>query len=145
VPGEVLIQTCTPDHPAITAAVLGDERGWVEREMSERRELGYPPFRRIASLRFQGPDEAKVEAMAGRVAAALRERVPEGVEVLGPAPQALAKLRGQHRWHLLLKSASAKTLGEAVRRGLEAGEEKPARRGAREVRVVADVDPVDVL
>ena len=145
VAGEVIIQTCTPDHPAITAAILQDESGWVKRELAERKELGYPPFRRIASLRFQGKDETRVEAEAMRVAGVLREN-PGEVEVLGPAPQALAKLRGQHRWHLLLKSESAKTLGEAVRRGLGGAEDGiAAKRGTREVRVVADVDPVDVL
>uniref|UniRef100_A0A832I6P3 Primosomal protein N n=1 Tax=Eiseniibacteriota bacterium TaxID=2212470 RepID=A0A832I6P3_UNCEI len=142
VAGEVLVQTCTPEHPAITAATLHDEAGFVRSELAERREAGYPPYRRLATLLFQGKVEASVETLATQVGERLREAAGEGIEVLGPAPQALARLRGQHRWHLLLKAASSARLRAAVVLGLDAAE---AARGARAVRVVADVDPVEVL
>jgi len=47
---------------------------------------------------------------AGRVVRAL------GVAVLGPAPQAMARLRRRYRWHLLLKATHAGRLREAERR-----------------------------
>ena len=61
VPGEVLIQTCTPEHPAITAAAAVNapdaELAFRERELSERRDALYPPFTRLVTLRADGPDE----------------------------------------------------------------------------------------
>jgi primosomal protein N' (replication factor Y) len=142
-PGEVLIQTCTPDHPAIAAAVRGDERGFIERELAERAEAGYPPATRIAALLFSGKEEAAVEESATRVAEALRaDPALDGVTVLGPAPQMLARIRGQHRWHLLLKAARPATLRAAATRALDAAEQ--AKR-PRSVRVVADIDPYEVL
>jgi primosomal protein N' (replication factor Y) len=141
--GEVLVQTCTPDHPAIAAAVRLDEAGFLERELAERREAGYPPFRRLVSLRFSAPDPTAVEAAAEAAAGAAREAAGEGgVDVLGPAPQAFAKLRGQHRWHVLLKGSDSATL-HAVARGTLAAHE--AGSFARSVRMAVDVDPVDVL
>ncbi len=141
--GEVFVQTCTPDHPAIEAAARHDDGAFVERETAERREVGYPPFTRLASLLFSGADEARVEALATRVEEALApEAEAAGVARLGPAPQALARLRGVHRWHLLLKSGSAAKLHAVVARGLEIAE---ADADASAVRIVADVDPVDVL
>jgi primosomal protein N' (replication factor Y) len=141
-PGEVLVQTCTPDHPAIVAAVSGDVDRFVERELDERREAGYPPFCRLATLLFGGSDEAQVEAAAETCATHVRPAAESRrVEVLGPAPQALAKLRGKHRWHLLLKGE-----GAAVRACAALGlswAESGARAGA--VRVQADIDPVEVL
>jgi primosomal protein N' len=81
--------------------------------------------------------------VAVTVADRLRSRAEAaGVEVMGPAPQALARLRGQHRWHLLLKSGSARAVRAAAAEALDALE---ADRQSRAVRVVADVDPVDVL
>ena len=65
-----------------------------------------------------------------------------GVIVLGPAPQALARLRNQHRWHLLLKGRNADALRAVARAGLDAAEGGGRARG---VKVVADVDPVEVL
>jgi primosomal protein N' (replication factor Y) len=141
--GEVFVQTCTPDHPAIEAAVRHDDAAFLERELNERREAGYPPFTRLATLLFAGKDETRVEALATRVEEALApEAADAGVTLLGPAPQALARLRGQHRWHLLLKAESAAKLHEAAARGLSLAE---ADEHAGSVRIIVDVDPVDVL
>src|SRR5207249_7955812 len=63
-PGEVIVQTCTPDHPAIAAAARLDEPAFLEHELVQRREAGYPPFRRLVALRFSAPDAADVEAAA---------------------------------------------------------------------------------
>jgi primosomal protein N' (replication factor Y) len=139
-PGEVFVQTCTPGHPAITAVSLDDERAFLDRELRERREAGYPPFSRLTALLFSGTDEAQVEREATRVGDAIRAHAGD-VTVLGPAPQALARLRNQHRWHILLKASSAERLRAAALHGIEVA--SAARTGA--VRVIADVDPVDVL
>ena len=61
---------------------------------------------------------------------------------MGPAPQAFARLRGQHRWHVLLKGERSQPLHEAARRAREAHE---GAKGARAVRFITDVDPVEVL
>jgi primosomal protein N' (replication factor Y) len=142
-PGEVLVQTVSPEHAAIAAACRYDAEGFAERELSERREAGYPPFVRLATLLLTGAEEAEVERAAEALAEAIRPEAERlNVRVLGPAPQALARLRGRYRWHLLLKAASAPALREVAARGLEWAEGK-SRPGS--VRVVADVDPIEVL
>jgi primosomal protein N' (replication factor Y) len=140
--GEVFVQTCTPDHPAIVAAALHDAHLFQGRELEERREAGYPPYRRLASVLFTGTDEADVERVANAAAEAFARDPIADVEMLGPAPQPLARLRGRHRWHLMLKSSNAPRLREAVLRVLEATEAKGL---PRTVSVAPDVDPVDVL
>jgi primosomal protein N' (replication factor Y) len=142
-PGEVFVQTCTPDHPAITAATLGDESLFLDPELEQRRAAGYPPYVRLVTLLFSGRDEAAVERAAGEVGAALLPGAEAaGVSVLGPAPQVLTRLRNQFRWHLLLKGTNAVALHEVARRGLEVA---AGDRRARGVKVIADVDPVEVL
>jgi len=142
VAGEVFVQTCTPEHPAVAAAALNDERMFLDHELEQRREAGYPPFTRLATVLFSGRDEARVEEAATRLREAIEGQAgASGVEVLGPAPQALARLKGQHRWHLLLKAKSATRLREVAALALEQAD--AARLGG--VRVMADVDPVEVL
>ena len=142
-PGEVFVQTCTPDHPAVCAAALHDERVFLDAELEQRREAGYPPYVRLASVLFSGPVEADVERLAVRVREAIRDPAEAaGVKVLGPAPQALARLKNRYRWHLLLKGTSAAKVREVARHGLEAAERE---KGTRGVSVAADVDPVEVL
>ncbi len=142
-PGEVLVQTCSPEHPAITAASRYDAIGFAERELAERREAGYPPFVRLATLLLTAAVESDVERAAEALADAIRpEAEAQGVKLLGPAPQALARLRGKYRWHLLLKGTSAAKVRAVASAGLAWAESK---RRPSAVRVVADVDPVEVL
>jgi len=141
-PGEVLVQTCSPEHPAIAAACRHDAASFARRELAERKEAGYPPYVRLATLLFTGSDEKTVERSADLLAAAVApEAEARSVRVLGPAPQALARLRGRYRWHLLLKGDSPAVRAVAAR-GLEWAESK-ARPSS--VQVTADVDPVEVL
>jgi len=144
-PGEVLVQTCTPDHPAIAAVAAADpeagERDFRRRELAERRDALYPPFARLVTLRVDGPDETGVERLATELAGRARERAGEDVVVLGPAPQPLARLRDRHRWHVLLKSADGRAV-RALAAELLARAEEGAKGG---LRVMADVDPIEVL
>jgi primosomal protein N' (replication factor Y) (superfamily II helicase) len=140
--GEVFVQTLAPDHPAVQAARTHDYTGFAERELAERREAHYPPHTRLVSLRFTGADQAQVEAAALAVAAHARAELPAAVELLGPAPQTLTRLRNAYRWHLLLRSPSAAAVRESARATLDWAE---GEAFARKVRVAADVDPVDVL
>jgi primosomal protein N' (replication factor Y) len=141
-PGEVIVQTCTPEHPAIAAMLAGEAGAFVKDELAMRREAGYPPFTRLVALLADGPDEAEVESAANALAERAREVAePRGIAVLGPAPQALSRLRGRFRWHLLLKGESGAALREAAAAALAWADEP----GRRRVRVVADVDPIEVL
>jgi len=141
--GEVLIQTCSPDHPAILAAASYDLARFTASELEQRRETGYPPFTRLASLLFTGADERVVEDAAEALAAHVRgEAETAGVRVLGPAPQALARLRGRHRWHLLLKGSSGVQVRAIAALGVAWAESKARPRS---VRIGIDVDPVETL
>ncbi|MCC6349379.1 MAG: primosomal protein N' [Candidatus Eisenbacteria bacterium] len=141
-PGEVIVQSCTPEHPAIAAMLAGESAAFVKDELAMRREAGYPPFTRLVALLADGPDESEVEAAANALAERARAVAePHGITVLGPAPQALSRLRGRHRWHLLLKGDKGGALRETAAAALAWSEEP----GRRRVRVVADVDPIEVL
>ena len=144
--GEVLVQTCTPEHPAITAVASANaaegERAFRKRELDERRDAGYPPFTRLVTLLIDGPDESEVEAAAGAIAERARALAGErDITVLGPAPQALSRLRGRYRWHVLLKAAIGTPLRE-IATALLAESERP---GHGKTRIIADVDPIEVL
>ena len=144
--GEVLVQTCTPEHPAVAAIAATNleagERAFRRRELDERRDAGYPPFTRLVTLLVDGPDEHEVEQAATAIADRARALAGErDITVLGPAPQALSRLRGRYRWHVLLKGAAGASLRE-IAAALLAGAERP---GQRKTRIIADVDPIEVL
>jgi primosomal protein N' (replication factor Y) len=138
-PGRVLIQTYAPDHYALVCAAAHDYDGLYEQETAGRRELAYPPFGFLANLVLAGNDGARVERAAYALAAALLEKA-ENVEVLGPAPCPLARLRGKSRMQILLKGG-----GRPPLRRLLAQLSLLQRKVPAGVGLAIDVDPLDML
>jgi len=139
-PGEVLIQTYDPEHAAIALAVRHDVDGFLERELKDRRELGYPPFSRAALVRVDDLDEDRARDACAKLASIAREAARPGVDVLGPAPAPLARLRQRFRFRVMIRSPERSALRHvlvAVDRGRAA---LPSS-----VRVAIDVDPVQLL
>ncbi len=136
-PGEVIIQTAYPEHPALAAAAAGDYGGFAEGELVQRRELGYPPFTTLLKVILTGAKIENVQAGGESLAAALRARLPAGShEVLGPAPALPPLERGRHRMQLLVKLRDPMRREEALRSLLGA----PYSPG---VRWRVDADPYD--
>jgi primosomal protein N' (replication factor Y) len=144
-PGRVIIQTYAPDHYVMQFLVSHDYQGFFNAESEFRRMLNYPPFGRLISLRLDGPKATEVENQACAVAAALRqlqnrtEKFREQIEVLGPAPAPIEKLRNRFRWQLLLKGKQSSALLEFARQARQLAPK------SRSVRLHIDVDPYSML
>jgi primosomal protein N' (replication factor Y) len=103
-PGEVIIQTFSPDHYAIQAAVHQDYEAFYQQEILFRKELKYPPFSRFANLICADVNERKAESRAHALAAALERVPPKEIEIIGPAPAPLSRLKNQFRFHVALRA-----------------------------------------
>lgn len=140
--GRVMVQTFSPDHPAVQAAVRHDYEGFARHELPMREALHYPPYGAIVRLVIRGPQQATAEAFAQqvgqRVQAELTPLSPES-RVLGPAPCPLARLRGNYRFQIQLQGPSGEPLRKAV--GLAA----QGLKAPDEVLWIVDVDPIDML
>ena len=101
-PGRVLVQTYTPEHPAIRAAIRHDYQAFVASELPEREKYGVPPFGRLVRLIARGPEESVVYAYLKDLAGALRREADPSVRVLGPAPAPILKIRNLYRFHIQL-------------------------------------------
>jgi len=112
--GEVILQTRRPSHEAFLFAQQHDVAGFYERELARRRELGYPPFGRLVIVLITGVDESRVMAAAQRSAEAVKDDLPSGVSLLGPAPAPLWRLKGRHRWQIVLKGPRNAAVRQAV-------------------------------
>jgi primosomal protein N' (replication factor Y) len=147
-PGTVLVQTYNPEHYSIRFAKEHDYSGFFEEEMVFRKELGYPPYRRLVLFQLSGNVEMKTAEAAQQLAVKCRDLLHErselfeGLEMLGPVAAPLPKVKGKHRWQLLLKSMRSPPLLEAGRELLNWGQTELRGSG---VNLVADVDPVSLI
>ncbi len=142
-PGRVLIQTYAPFHYSIRAARDQDYGRFIRRELELRRELMYPPFARLALVRMEGTNAARVSAMASRVAAALgRRSQPASMRILGPAPAPIERIKRRYRWQVVLKAQELNEMRAAL--GAMRAETAAAAEEAG-VHVIIDVDPINML
>ncbi len=136
-PGEVLLQTLSPDHEAIKGAANGDYAAWADAELAARVELSYPPAGGLIRAILSCADEVKLTAAAAAYADALRASLPAPAEVVGPAPALLRQVRGKFRDHILIKLPAA-----AVEDGLKIARACPL---VSSVKLTLDADPYDFL
>ena len=112
-PGAVVIQTYQPDHYAIDAASRYDYEGFAAIELETRRLNRYPPFTRLARLQFShaNPKAAREEAVRiARVLGKRRAETGSDVEIVGPSPAYVPRLRGRWRWQLMLRGRDPASL-----------------------------------
>lgn len=116
--GRVVIQTYTPQHYAIKAAAQHDYESFFAQEIELRRQFGYPPFGRLALLVYSHTNSAYAHEEAGRMVRVLRqERDTRGLpdlEVMGPSPAYVARLRGRYRWQALVRGRNPAELLEGI-------------------------------
>ncbi len=142
-PGRVLIQTYHPHHYALRHACAQDYEAFFDEEIGYRKNLSYPPFVALASLLVRGEELTRVQATAAELRRALDDANTERhVRVLGPAPAPLARLRGEHRIQLLLKSRSRPRLRALVEIALADASRTP---GFDTNSVNVEIDPVNLM
>jgi primosomal protein N' (replication factor Y) len=146
-PGEVMIQSAFPDHPLLRRLIETGYDGFAASALEERREACWPPYTRLALLRAEAREPARLEeflrAAASRSAALGASESPAagGIRVLGPASALIARRADHYRAHLLVESADRGALQRFLARWVV---EIEALDQAGSMRWSLDVDPLEV-
>ena len=143
VPGEVVIQTYSPEHYMFNAVTRQDYEEFFRSEMANRELMQYPPFHRVIRILVSGTEEKKVVERVDYLAKMLKIEIGKrkwDLEIIGPSPAPLARLKGRIRCHFLIKGNNlrkmrylAQVLGEK------------AGKMSGEPRVIIDVEPHNLL
>ncbi len=142
-PGRVIVQTWDPAHPAVALAARHDVDAFLDRELGDRRELGYPPLSRAALVRVDAVDQEQARSACTQLAEVARACPPVkqgAVVVQGPAPAPIARVRNRWRFRIMLRAPTRAPL-----RAVLAAVEGARASLSREVRSSIDVDPVQLL
>lgn len=144
-PGRVVVQTMTPDHPVLRQAAAHDYLGFADEELEVRHQSGYPPFTRLCRLLVKSADEVLAERACRR----LYDEVPRPARVgaLNPGPAPVRMVRREYRFHLLLRSrrdqdAGGRRLREAA---LACREYFNKSLKERDLSLIIDMDPQGVM
>jgi len=137
--GRVLVQTFNPRTPAIARAVSHDFAGFAEEELARRQALRYPPYARLMAVRVEGTEEG-ARRSAEALAHAARPALGPGVSLIGPAPAAIERIRGKHRWHLLFRAPGHAELMRVHRALAQVAHRPPGGASLR-----FDMDPYSMM
>jgi primosomal protein N' (replication factor Y) len=112
--GRVIIQTYNPHHYALVAASHHDYQAFYQQETAFRRRLGYPPFSHLARLVYSHPNAQACQREAQRLSRRIQEELEAlgatDLQIIGPAPCYVSRLRGRYRWQLILRGSQPQEL-----------------------------------
>jgi primosomal protein N' (replication factor Y) len=132
--GRLLVQTRSPEHPVLRAAISDDYEGFASAELPRRRTMSYPPYGHLAKITLAGSeDEVRLAVKSG-----VRLAPGTGVEMSGPAAVP-AGPAGETVWRLLLCGRRRRAVAEAASRFARMA---ATRRGRLRARI--EVDPEEV-
>ncbi|MCB0394671.1 MAG: primosomal protein N', partial [Bdellovibrionales bacterium] len=146
--GEVVIQTYNPEHYSLSNALSHNYIEFAQQELSFRSELAYPPAGQSALIQIQGPTAERTKKTGQNVRHFLQRALEEwnsrgdlkGVQILGPAPAPLSKLRGRFRFQIFLKGPKGSALSNLV--SLVASHLDLVEPGTR---LSFDIDPINIV
>lgn len=142
--GKVYIQTYEPEHYVFNYVRNHDYIGLYQKEIGLRKELSYPPFskmiRIILSFRNKDVIENAIKDISEKLKTVIEKpSLSTSIEILGPAPAPIEKLRNLWRWHLILKGKNSKTLRH---KALKISE---AIKDIKGIKINVDVDPINLM
>jgi primosomal protein N' (replication factor Y) len=138
--GRVMIQTLSPEHSMYRYLSKHDYEGFAEEELGMRKALGYPPAGRLMLFTVSARTREQAESAAAKIAGALERSLdPASAAVLGPTPALVERIRGRHRFQLLVRGTF-----EPEARGSMVRSARESIAGAKQVDLQWDVDPIEL-
>ena len=117
-PGRVIFQTYQPDNYAISSASKQDFQGFYNEEINFRQNHLNPPFSKLIRLLCMGRNKSRCEQIAFDLANEIRNYMINSgitnVEALGPTPAYPFRVRGQYRWHIILRGSNPRLIVDNV-------------------------------
>ena len=163
--GKVFFQTYNPDFYALESAKSQNYREFYDTEITAREEFDYPPFSQIIRLVLSSINNFRAEKSAQEIALRLctmieKFGISERLEVLGPTPCVIERINSQYRFQILIKNkmdngSIATDQSTKSPANIYAGDEKKGHQFIssflnkitlpKDIKMVVDVDPLDIL
>ncbi len=104
--GDVILQTYNPDHPTIKKAAKHQYDEFIANELSQRKQIGYPPFNRMIKFTVVGDDQQKLSKHIKEEQEVLEDifKANELNVKIVSAPALVPKMSNRYYYHVLLRS-----------------------------------------
>ncbi len=140
--GRVVVQTFSPDDPAITRAGTHDFEGFAAAELESRQSVGLPPAGRMTRIVLRDLDADALKRRGNQLAQRLQAAVQDlgaPVRLRGPSDCAIARIADHHRMEIELRADGAAPIQRVLTALRNAGQL------ISDTHTAVDVDPVSLL
>ncbi|MGP4068166.1 primosomal protein N' [Halobacillus sp. B29] len=142
-PGEVIIQTYTPEHYSVELASQYEYEQFFQEEMKLRKAFNYPPYYFLTLFTVSHPNELKVQEVTQKIVQFMRQKLSDQSMVLGPTPSALTRINNRYRYQCMVKYKKEPEQRKLVERILHYYEDEMKQENG--LQIVVDFQPYQLM
>lgn len=137
-PGEVIIQSYTPEHYAIELAQAQIFEPFYEQEMKLRRRFSYPPYYFVVVVQVSHEDVMHAAEYAALASDYIRRNLSNQVQVIGPTAASISRIQNRYRYQCLIKYKIEPQLNDVLKQLIKIYRTDWIKKG---VQMTVDLDP----
>ncbi|MDN7244235.1 primosomal protein N' [Planococcus shenhongbingii] len=141
-PGEVYVQSYTPEHYAITLAKDQLYEPFYEQEMAMRRASGYPPYYYVVNIQFTHEDLMTASGYADQTVRYLQSQLSQSTIIIGPSASLIARVNNRYRYQCLIKYKKEPKLSDVLQQLIKIYRSEWLKKGAT---LSIDMNPTSVM
>ncbi|SDJ73369.1 primosomal protein N' [Sediminibacillus albus] len=141
-PGEVVIQTYTPEHYSVQMASKYDYTSFYRKEMEMRRTFHYPPYFFLALITVSHPNQAKVIEVSKKITMLLNNQLSRQASILGPTPSPLTRIKDRYRYQSMIKYKNEPNLSKSIKKIMAMFEDETKQN---ELLISVDMQPYQLM
>ncbi|WP_458413945.1 primosomal protein N' [Schinkia sp. CFF1] len=137
-PGEVIIQTYTPEHFSVELAAIPDYESYYAREMLVRKKFNYPPFYYLTLITVSHQELMKVVDVTEKITKFITTKLSNQAIVLGPVASPIPRIKDRYRYQCMIKYKDEPNLGKTLQTLLHYYQHEISRS---ELQIAIDMNP----
>ncbi|MFX3661856.1 MAG: primosomal protein N' [Ectobacillus sp.] len=141
-PGEVVIQTYTPEHYSVQMAKEQQYDTFFEREMYMRKLRQYPPYYYLTLVTVSHPELLKAVQVTEKIASVLREKCSKQAIILGPVASPIPRVKDRYRYQCMIKYKREPNLKHVLR---SINEHYQAEMTKEQLQISIDFNPTMLM
>jgi primosomal protein N' (replication factor Y) len=141
--GNVVVQTYSPDNYSIILSAGNDYENFYKKEIEIRKMMNYPPFSDIMSINMRSENEELLIKCIQNIGVILKNNVADydKIELLGPNPCLISKIKDLYRWQIILKGKISTEFAKDMRKTIY----DLTKDVYNSIRVSIDINPTSLL
>ncbi len=141
--GKVIVQTYMPESYSIIFAKNYDYEGFYKDEINIRKDMKYPPFSKILSINLSSKNENLLIKIIQNIGVILKNYLKnsDNIEILGPCPCIIGKIKEFYRWQIIIKGDIDTNLGKNIKDMVY----HMTREVYNDIRVSIDINPSNLI